>query len=138
VDEIFTVISKCNRSTPHQTLVRTCLEILLNLARFPSTSRAVYKDERCLGILMEVLKKFSSVAFIFVRCMRLLLPTISRGKWGEWTGETLSKTLKSYENILKRKVEGGKKGKGKMGREMKMMMTSLRLLGRARKSVNVK
>lgn len=53
---LYKLIQSCNRSTPHMVLVRHCLDCLLNIARYKSTTAAVFAQpgtnpiQRCLRL----------------------------------------------------------------------------------------
>ncbi len=74
VEHLYTFISNCNRSVPHQDLIKLCLRVLLNLAKYAETCAHVI-DLRAsnakLGVLLTLLQSYqaSSPAIFVTVCV---------------------------------------------------------------------
>ncbi|XP_032240895.2 abnormal spindle-like microcephaly-associated protein homolog [Nematostella vectensis] len=69
---IFTVIRNSNRSLPQMEIVKYALAILINVAKCPSTFRAVYEEPDSLSTLVELMTIFREKDVLFSKACCLI------------------------------------------------------------------
>ena len=56
VPVLFTLLTTCNRSAPHQKIVSHALHVMLNVARHPKLLPALWRQQDALPVLVELLQ----------------------------------------------------------------------------------
>ena len=92
---LYQFIVRCNRSIPHMDLIKDCLKILTNLAKYSKTLVCVLKPHKSHSILVNLLETFqSSNPSIFMEvCVLFILLAQFR---------SLSEHLLCNENFIKK------------------------------------
>ena len=92
---LYSFIAQCNRSVPHMDLIKDCLKIFTNLAKYSETVVYVLEPDNSLFILVNLLVAYQSSnpsIFMDVCVLFILL--------AQWS--TLSEHLLSQENFIKK------------------------------------
>jgi len=55
---LYTFISSCNRSVPHMDLIKYCVQIFINLAKYNETVRFILEPPNSLSILLDLLQAY--------------------------------------------------------------------------------
>jgi hypothetical protein len=74
IDILYNFIQNCNRSVPHMDLVRLCLDIFINLAKYSQTYEFILSNAQSMNIFMNLLQAyyvsnaniFMNVCIIFI------------------------------------------------------------------------
>eukprot|EP01041_Mallomonas_annulata_P000646 gene646-1248_t len=74
---MFDSIRSCNRSTPHQELLRYCLAVLLNVARYPDLAPSVGKASHAADTLIDLMQMFRDKRSIFCQSAEVLCNLVS-------------------------------------------------------------
>lgn len=82
---ILTIIRGCNRSVPHIEIIKYCIQILLNLAKYAPTTEAVYDSHPdALDIILNVLMVFREKGLVFAKsCILLAIIALDMHEKGE-------------------------------------------------------
>ncbi|XP_023586136.1 abnormal spindle-like microcephaly-associated protein [Trichechus manatus latirostris] len=62
ITKIFVLIRSCNRSVPCMEVIRSAVQVLLNVAKYEKTTSAVYDVENCIDTLLELLQMYREKA----------------------------------------------------------------------------
>ncbi|CAH1785860.1 unnamed protein product [Owenia fusiformis] len=69
---LYTLIKSCNRSLPHMEIIKFCVSILLNLAKYDKTVDAVLEVEDSISVLLELMQIYREKGVIFNNCCLIL------------------------------------------------------------------
>ena len=58
---LYAFIENCNRSVPHMDLIKYCLQVFINLAKYPTTASRVLEPANSIPILIKLLDTNSSI-----------------------------------------------------------------------------
>lgn len=102
---LFALIRSCNRSTPHQELLRNALVVLLNVARHDDFASVVAESADAADTLVDLLQMFRDKRGIFGRASELLCRLISASNAVKvtCTSPEYKKRLDGIYNIVERK-----------------------------------
>lgn len=142
---IIALIRSCNRSKPHQQLVRLALRILANVAGHDDTLPAICSACEGTDVLVDLLQMFRDVGPICEPAVKLLilLTKVEEQRETMASNKDVVKRLKSIQNIFARKHAMRSRGAGGAGRpagrsgspdEGKMVQLLSTLLGRIDRS----
>jgi hypothetical protein len=104
---LYEFIFNCNRSTPHMDLIKMCLGILINLAKYAQTCQHVIGKDHWIGILLSLLQAYhlsNPSIFMNVCALLILLAQNESNKQRLLAHEGLVKKLHTIFQILSRKA----------------------------------
>jgi abnormal spindle-like microcephaly-associated protein len=107
VEIIVDLMRNCNRSKPHQELLKHAVHVLENVSLSPYTMSSLYRADTTLEVLLDLMQNFRDIPGIFHKCTGIMIK-ICKSKDGSArvAGVTdVNKRLKGMISILKRKIE---------------------------------
>ena len=106
VPAIYALIRSCNRSQPHQELLRLALGVLVNTAKHPVSQPAVASASECVDVLVDLLQMFRDTATVFAPALWLLRTVcrVSAERQASVAGnDDVMRRLTSLHHILSRR-----------------------------------
>jgi len=104
---IVELMRNCNRSKPHQELLKYSINVLCNIAMSPFTIPALYRSAAPAGVLLDLMQNFRDSPNIFQKCTGLLtkICKTSDGCKRVQGIADIEKRVKGIMSIIKRKLE---------------------------------
>merc|ERR1712196_614068 len=96
----------CNRSKPHQELLKLAVHILSNIAGYHYTIPSLYRSSVASEVLVDLMQNFRDSTSIFLLCTRILTK-LCRTKDGQTTVRSvgdISKRIQGIASIMQRKL----------------------------------
>jgi len=102
---LFTLIRSCNRSTPHQELLRCALSVLLNVTKDASLASKLSHNGDTTELLVDLMQMFRDKKTIFnLSCVLLTRIVVAQGHIkDECCSQDIRKRLDGIQHILERK-----------------------------------
>lgn len=105
-DILYTFMQNCNRSVPHMDLVKICLQIFINLAKYTETVCQVLEPSYSLAVLSNLIQSYqsSNPAIFMDVCVLFILLVQSKPLSDHLNNqECFIKKLQSLHTILERR-----------------------------------
>lgn len=107
IEILYNFIFNCNRSVPHMDLIKLCLQVLINLAKYAQTVEFVLKPNKSLKILLNLLQAYqtsNATIFMLVCVLFILLAQHDYLRQYLLSDETFRKKLQTIYEALERKA----------------------------------
>jgi hypothetical protein len=104
---LYTFISSCNRSVPHMDLIKYCVQIFTNLAKYNETQGFILEPTNSLSILLDLLQAFHTSnpnIFMDVCVLFIILAQNDRIADAILSHEGCVKKLQTIYQILERRA----------------------------------
>lgn len=106
-ETLYLFMQNCNRSVPHMDLIKLCLQIFINLAKYNETVCQVLQPQTSLSNLINLIQSYQSsnpVIFMDVCVLFILLAQNEPLAAHLLNQETFVKKLQSLHTVLERRV----------------------------------
>jgi hypothetical protein len=127
VSIIVELMRNCNRSKPHQELLKLAVNILGNIALSPYLIPALYRSDHTAEVLLDLMQNFRDTPSIFMKCSGTLIK-ICNTKDGHQKVTSLvdaKKRIKGILSLIQKKLDMEKKQAAMKGNKKSNTMKHL-------------